>query len=56
MNLLYEYTPRELAIKTIEDIKKKRDKKRQAEKDFNTFVRNRFAGNLARKNKKRFYR
>ncbi len=56
MNLLEQYTPAELALKTIEDIKKKKEKERKNKKDFIQFAQNRFARNLARKNKKRFYR
>ena len=56
MNLLEQYTPAELALKTIEDIEKRREKEIKAEKEFTQFVQNRYRNNLNRKNKKRFYR
>lgn len=55
MNLLNEYTPAELAKKTIEDMKKRKELKIKSEKEYSMLIRQKIKKKLVKKNKK-FYK
>ena len=55
MNLLDKYTPAELAEKTIEDLKRRKEEKIKSQRVYDSMVRNKVKRKLIEKNRK-FYK